>query len=177
LADVEDQGPVVATVILYLYDFTIISNAGLIGQSKDQMKKRFRMDDVGSVSCNLGMNIEPTWEYHTIDIHQHSYIWTIFAKFTMDESRPVAMPMAMKLHKRKPNEEAWDATIYQSIIGILMYAKTAIQPDMAYAISVLRRNNHYPINEHVVALKRVFRYLNSTKDWRLCVRGARGGAH
>jgi hypothetical protein len=34
------------------------------------------------------------------------------AKFRMDESRPVATPMAMKLHKRKPEEVACNPTIY-----------------------------------------------------------------
>jgi hypothetical protein len=94
----------------------------------------------------------------------------------MDESRPVARPMAMKLHKRKSDEEACDPTIYQSMIGSLMYAMTATRPDIAYAIGVLRWYNHDPKNEHMVALTRVFRYLNGTKDWRLRVVAALGGA-
>jgi hypothetical protein len=174
LHDKEDHGIVVAAVVLYVDDLLIIANEGLIGQIKDQMKKRFRMHDLGSVSFYLGMNIEHNRELHTIDIHQHSYIRTILVKFKMDESRPVATPMAMKLHKRKPDEEACDLTIYQSLIGSLMYAMTATRPDIAYAIGVLSRYNHDPSNEHLVALKRVFRYLNGTKDWRLRFGGALG---
>jgi len=94
----------------------------------------------------------------------------------MDESRPVATPMAMKLHKRKPDEEACDPTIYQSMIGSLMYAMTATRPDIAYAIGVLSRYNHDPSNEHMVVLKRVFRYLNGTKNWRLHFGGEAEGA-
>jgi hypothetical protein len=116
----EDQGTVVAAVVLYVDDLHIIANEGLIRQIKDQMKKRFRMHDLGSVSFYLGINIERNREHHTINIHQHSYIRTILAMFRMDESRPVATPMAMKLHKRKPDEEACDPTIYQSMIGSLM---------------------------------------------------------
>jgi hypothetical protein len=52
----------------------------------------------------------------------------------MDESRPVPTPMAMKLHKRKPDVEACDPTIYQSMIGSLIYVMTTSRPDMAYAI-------------------------------------------
>jgi hypothetical protein len=37
----KDQDIVVAAVILYVDDFLMISNEGLIGQIKDQMKKRF----------------------------------------------------------------------------------------------------------------------------------------
>jgi hypothetical protein len=100
----------------------------------DQMKKRFRMHDLRSVTFDLGMNIERNREHHTIDIHQHSYIRTILAKFRKDKSRPVAMQMVMTLHNRKPNEEACDPTIYQSMIGSLMYRMTATRPDIVYAI-------------------------------------------
>ena len=53
------------------------------------------------------------------------------------------------------------------MIGSLTYAMTATLPDIAYAIGVLSQYNHDPSNEHMVALKRVFRYLNGTKDWLL----------
>ena len=171
-----DQDIVIAAVVLYVDDLLIIANEGLIGQIKDQMKKRFRMHDLGSVSFYLSMNIECNREHHTIDIHQHSYIRTIFVKFRLDDSRPVATPMAMKLHKRKPDEEACDPTIYKSMIGSLMYAMTATRPDIAYAIGVLSRYNYDPNNEHMVAVQCVFRYLNGTKDWRLRFGGALGGA-
>jgi hypothetical protein len=94
----------------------------------------------------------------------------------MDESRPVATPMAMKVHKRKPDEEACDPTIFQSMIGTLLYVMIATRPDIAYAIRVLSRYNHDPSNEYMVALNSVFRYLNGTKDWRLHFRGALRGA-
>jgi hypothetical protein len=84
--------------------------------------------------------------------------------------------MAMKLHMRNRNEEACDQTIYQSMIGSLMYAMTATWPDIAYAIGVLSRYNHDPRNEHMVALNRMFCYLNGTKDWRLHFGGEEEGA-
>jgi hypothetical protein len=176
LFGLEDQGIVVAAVVLYVDDLLFIANKGLIGQIKDQMKKMFWMHDLGSVSFYLGMNIQRNWEHHTVDIHQHSYIRMILAKFRLDESRPVATPMAMKLHKRKPDKVACNPTIYQSRFGHLMYTITATRPDIAYAIRVLSRYNHDPSNEHMVALKPVFRYLNHTKDWRLRFGGGPGGA-
>ena len=142
----EDPGAVATTVILEVDDLLIIANEGFIGQIKYQMKKRFRMHDLGSVSFYLSMHIECNREIHTFDIHQHSYIRTMLPKFRMDESRPVATPMVMKLHKRKPYEEACDLAIYQSMIGSIMYPMTATRPDIAYAIGVLRRYNHDPSN-------------------------------
>jgi hypothetical protein len=164
---------IVAAAILYVDDLLIIANEGLIGQIKDQMKKRFRMHHLGSVSFYLGMNIECNREHQTIDIDLHSFIWTILVKFRMDESRAVATPIVMKLHKRKPDKEASDQSIYQSIIASLIYAMTATLSNVAYAIEVLSRYNHDPSNEHMVARKRVFRYVNGTKDWRLRFGGAR----
>jgi hypothetical protein len=158
---------VVAAVVLYVDDLLIIANKGGIGHIEDQMKKKFRMYDCGSVPFYLGMNIECNRVHHMIDIHQHSYIWTILAMFRMDKSRPVATLMAMKFDKRKPDKEACDLTIYQSMIGRLMYAMTATRPHSAYAIGVHSRYNHNPSHEHMVTLERVLRYLNSTKAWRL----------
>jgi len=94
----------------------------------------------------------------------------------MDESRPVAAPMAMKLHKRMPDEEACNPTVYQSMSGSLVYPMNVTRPDIAYAIGVLSRYNHDPSNEHMVALKHVFPYINGMKDWRLHCGGALGRA-
>jgi hypothetical protein len=43
------------------------------------------MQDLGSICLYVGMNIERSRQHHTIDLHQHSYIRTILAKFRMDE--------------------------------------------------------------------------------------------
>jgi hypothetical protein len=176
LHDKEDQGIVIAALVLYVDDLLIISNEGLIGQIKDQMKKTFWMHDLRSVSFYLGMNIQHTREHLTINIHQQSYILTILAKFRIDESRPVATPMAMHIHKTKPDYEACDPTIQQLMFGSLMYATTATRPGIAYPIRVLTRYNHDQSNEYMVALKRVFRSLNGMKDWRLHFGGALGVA-
>jgi hypothetical protein len=62
------------------------------------------------------------------------------------------------------------------MIGSLMYVMTTTQPDITYPIGVLTRYNHDPSNEHMVALQGMFWNLNGTKDWRLGVNGALGGA-
>ena len=173
---VMDKGTIVAGVVLYDNNLLLIANDGLIGQIKDQIKMRFRMHDLGSVSFYLGMNIEPNREHHTIDIYQHSNIPTILVKFRMDEWTPITTPMAMKIPERKPNEEAGDPIIYQPMIGSFMYTMAATRPHITYAIGVLPQYNHVPSNEHMVALSHVFRYLNYMKDWRVRFRDPLRGA-
>jgi len=140
------------------------------------MKKRFQMDDLRSVSFDLIMNIKHKPEHPTVNSHQQSYIRTILATFRMNESTLVATPMAMKLHQRKLDKEACDLTLYESMVGNLIYPMTATWPDITNPIGVLSRYNPNPSNEHVIGLKCVFRYLNGTKDWRLCFRGELRGA-
>ena len=166
---------IVAVVILFIDDLLIIANKGLIGHIEDQMERRFRMHDLGCASFYLQMNIQRNRELHTIHILQHSYIRTILAMLRMDESTPVAMPIAMKLYKSKPDEEPCDLTIYQLMIGSQMYTITTTCPDIAYAIGVPCQYNYDLRIEHMVALKHVFRYLSSRNDWRPRSGGALGG--
>jgi hypothetical protein len=92
----------------------------------------------------------------------------------MDEFGPVAMRIAMKFSKRKPDEDDCDLTISQTMIESWMCMVTATSFDIACAIGVLSRYNHNSSNEHMVALKWVFRYLITTNDWRLRLGGALG---
>jgi hypothetical protein len=100
----------------------------------------------------------------------------IIAKVGMVESSPVAMPMAIMFHNRKPDEEACDLIIYQSIMGSRIHTMPATQLDIAYPIGVHWQYNHDPSNEHMVALQGGFNYLNGIKKWCLGSRGASGGA-
>lgn len=95
----QDHGIIVACIVMSVDIRLIIANVCFIGPIKNQMKKRFQMYMLPSISCYLSMNIECNREHHTIDIHQQSYIRSILAKFKMSESRPIATPMAKNLQK------------------------------------------------------------------------------
>ena len=95
------------------------------------------MNDLRSLSVYRGINIEPNWMCQTIDIHSKRNIPTSFANFRITMSKPLATSMVMKLHNRELDEYTWNLATYQVIIGSLMYAFNATQPDIAYAIGVL----------------------------------------
>jgi len=81
----------------------------------------------------------------------------------------------MKIHEKNPNEEASNRTIFQSMIGSLIYIMTGTRPDIAYAIWILNWDNHNRSNEYIVSPKQVFPYLNGTTDWWLRFEEALGG--
>ncbi|XP_075111825.1 secreted RxLR effector protein 161-like [Nicotiana tabacum] len=56
---------------------------------------------------------------------------------------------------------------YASLVGSLMYAQVCTRPDIAFAVGMLGRYQSNPGLDHWKAGKRVLRYLQGTKDFKL----------
>ncbi|CAL9020348.1 unnamed protein product [Prunus brigantina] len=56
---------------------------------------------------------------------------------------------------------------YASLVGSLMYAQVCTRPDLAFGVSMLGRFQSNPGQAHWVAGKKVMRYLQRTKDYKL----------
>ena len=166
------SGEVDCVLVLFVDDLLLLGALDIIENLKKRLMERFRMHDLGAASHYLGMVIERDTTTGTIAIHQHAYIQSILEKFGMGEAKPVATPIAMKLHKRRESEEACDKELYQSMIGSLMYAMLATRPDLAHAVGVVSRYSHDPSKEHMTAVKRIFRYIAGTRNWKLILGGA-----
>ncbi|KAI5339047.1 hypothetical protein L3X38_018319 [Prunus dulcis] len=59
---------------------------------------------------------------------------------------------------------------YASLVGSLMYAQVCTRPDLAFSISVLGRFQSNPGQAHWIAGKKVLRYLQRTKEYKLIYR-------
>jgi len=75
-----------------------------------------------------------------------------------------------------PNHNLWkyqegdniaDISLYQQIIGSLMYLVIGTRPDLAFAISLLSQFSSKPTVEHLGAAKRILRYIKGTRDHTL----------
>ena len=60
---------------------------------------------------------------------------------------------------------------YASAIGSIMYAMICTRPDVSFALSVTSRYQSDPGMEHWKAVKRILKYLRSTKDMFLVYGG------
>jgi hypothetical protein len=58
-------------------------------------------------------------------------------------------------------KEDWE---YASIVGILMYLASNTRPGIAYAVHQSARYSHGTRYSHVLAVKRILRYLKGTSD-------------
>uniref|UniRef100_A0AAV1UBI8 Polyprotein n=1 Tax=Peronospora matthiolae TaxID=2874970 RepID=A0AAV1UBI8_9STRA len=57
---------------------------------------------------------------------------------------------------------------FREAVGALMHLTTATRPDTAFAVGYVLRFMKNPQEEHWVAVKRIFRYLQGTKMHGIC---------
>ncbi|GJX94447.1 retrovirus-related pol polyprotein from transposon TNT 1-94 [Tanacetum coccineum] len=97
-----------------------------------------------------------------IFINQSKYASEIVKKFCMLSTDSVDTPL---VEKNKLNEDLQgkqvDATLYHGMIGSLMYL-TSSRPDLIHAVCLCARYQANPIKKHLLAVKRIIRYLNGT---------------
>ncbi|XP_074364740.1 secreted RxLR effector protein 161-like [Apium graveolens] len=80
----------------------------------------------------------------------------------MKDSSPAKTPMATatKLDQDKTGKKV-DITHYRGMIGFLLYL-TASRPDIMFATCLCARFQADPKESHLIAVKRIFRYLKGT---------------
>ena len=59
-----------------------------------------------------------------------------------------------------------DVTKYQQVIGSLIYLMTCTRPCISYSVGILSSFMKKPRELHWRFLKRLFKYVKSTKDYR-----------
>ena len=57
-----------------------------------------------------------------------------------------------------------DSCLYKSMIGSLLYL-TASRPDISYSVGVCVRYQENPKKSHMIALKRIIKYVKATTDF------------
>ena len=82
----------------------------------------------------------------------------------MDNSKPYSTPMSTstKLDKDKRGK-CVDSKLYRSMIGSLLYI-IASKPDIMFSVCLCARYQSCPKESHLLAVKRIFRYLKDTPN-------------
>ncbi|KAJ4972640.1 hypothetical protein NE237_005814 [Protea cynaroides] len=88
----------------------------------------------------------------------------------MKDCNPVTTPAVFGLKLNKDYEgKKVDSTFFKQIVGSLMYL-TATRPDIMHSVSLISRYMENPTEKHLLAAKRIFSYLQGTKDFGLFYR-------
>ncbi|GJW29209.1 retrovirus-related pol polyprotein from transposon TNT 1-94 [Tanacetum coccineum] len=96
-----------------------------------------------------------------IFINQSKYADEILKKFDLHKSDPVDTPMVERTKLDKDLSGIVDQTQYRSMIRSLMYL-TASRPNLVFVVCMCARYQSKPTKKNLVAVKRVFRYLQET---------------
>lgn len=150
-------------VIVYVDDIIFGGHKEeLCREFADRMKNEFEMSMLGEMTYFLGLQINQNKD--GIFISQVKYVKEILKKFMMEDCKPVGTPMIVgcKLSKEDESDDV-DQKLYRSMIGSLLYL-TATRPDILHSVCMVARFQSSPKENHMIAVKRILRYLKGTME-------------
>jgi len=136
------------------------SDAAMFEKFKKSMMIEFDMIDLGMLHYFLC--IEVMQSTAGTFISQKKYVLEILDRFQMKNCNSVSTPTKVGLKVvRDPEGRKIDNTFYKQIVGSLMYL-IATRPDITHVVSLISRYMECPREMHLLATKRIFRYLQGT---------------
>jgi transposase InsO family protein len=132
-------------------------------QIKQQISSKYKISDLGDLQFILGMKIIRDRKAKTIIITHERYINDMLSKFSMSDCATSDTPeLTTKFNIKVNSGELVDTTLYQSLVGALLYTAISVRADISHAVNMLSRHLQTPITENLDAAKRVLRYLKHT---------------
>ncbi|XP_021771859.1 uncharacterized protein LOC110736003 [Chenopodium quinoa] len=129
------------------------------------MSGEFEMSMMGVLNFFLGLKIKETEE--GIMIHQQKYIKELIKKYKLDNAKTNKTPTGTGTTlDEDPSGTCIDQTMYRGMIGSLLYL-TASRSDISFSVGLCVRFQANPKESHLIAVKRILRYLKGTDDLSL----------
>nr|GEV55897.1 ribonuclease H-like domain, reverse transcriptase, RNA-dependent DNA polymerase [Tanacetum cinerariifolium] len=137
----------------------------MIKSTKDMLKSKFDMKDMGLADVILGIKIIRT--QNRLVLSQAHYVDKILNTHNVGDSGLARTPIDTSLHLSKNRGVGVTQLEYSRIIGMLMYLMTSTRPDLAYDVSRLSRYTSNPGNAHWKDITRVLHYVRYSRDYGL----------
>ncbi|KAG2956824.1 hypothetical protein PC118_g24293 [Phytophthora cactorum] len=125
------------------------------------------MTDSGKCTFVLGIELVDGPD-GSVTMCQRRYVDDILKRFGMDECKAVVSPVDISTRLISSDAATKVNAPFREAVGALMHLMTATRPDIAYAVGYVSRFMENPQEEHWVAVKRIFRYLQGTKTHGIC---------
>ena len=163
---VKNSGDIYLMVIVYVDDIIFAGNCeNSCMEFAEQMQEKFEMSMQGELRYFLGLQIIQRDD--AIVLTQEKYTKELIKRFEMEDAREVAIPIATgtKLSKGT-DEKSVNQKEFRKLIGSLLYL-TATRPDIVYAVTLCARYQSDPKESHLMAAKRILRYIKGTVNYGL----------
>ncbi|GJZ66567.1 retrovirus-related pol polyprotein from transposon TNT 1-94 [Tanacetum coccineum] len=150
----------VILVQIYVDDIIFGSTSTkLCKQFSKLMNQRYEMSMMGVLTYFLGFQIKQS--ERGISINQEKYVKDLLKKYDINGSS-VKTPMVPPNNLGPDlNGKSINKTQYRGMIGSLMYL-TASRLDIQFSTCLCARYQANPKESHLIAVKRIFRYLKGT---------------
>jgi hypothetical protein len=148
---------------VYVNDLIIASTSKeIIAAFKLEMKDRFQMSDLGLLSYYLRIEVKQGAD--GISLCQSVYVSKLLERCGMGACNPSVSPMESRLKPSKQSTtEAVDATGYRRVIGALRYLLHT-RSDLPFLVGYLSPFMEAPHEDHLIAVKRILRYVVGTRS-------------
>ncbi|GJR11344.1 putative ribonuclease H-like domain-containing protein [Tanacetum coccineum] len=121
------------------------------------IKDKFQMSSMGELTLFLGLQVQQKED--GIFISQDKYVAEILKKFNYTDVKSASTPVDLEKPLVKDGDaDDVDVHLYRSMIRSLMYL-TASRPDIMFVVCACARFQVTPKTSHLLAVKRIFRYL------------------
>ena len=140
----------------------------------DDFLKDFRYNFSEGGEFDYVLRIRIFQDGNTVALSQSAAIEDIAAQYKVLDANPVYTPMALEAYSRdqmpeKDSEEFLEMSKipYRNLLGSLLYIAGISRPDINTAVSILSQFAANPARAHWKALKRILKYLYTTRDRKL----------
>ncbi|XP_071699006.1 uncharacterized mitochondrial protein AtMg00810-like [Rutidosis leptorrhynchoides] len=151
----------IAYLLLYVDDIILATSSNQLRDSlMCKLAKEFAMKDLGPLSSFLGISV--TGSTNGLFLKQSAYARDIISRAGMTSCNPVATPVDTHGKQSASLSTPYhDSSYFRSLAGALQYL-TFTRPDISYAVQQICLHMHAPHEAHMLALKRIIRYIQGT---------------
>ena len=162
------HGTEIVYLLLYVDDIILTaSSQQLLHRVIAALKKEFAMKDLGPLHHFLGVAVQRHRD--SVLLSQRQYTLDILARHGISDCKPCSTPIdTCAKVPADAGPSVADPTAYRSLVGALQYL-TFTRPDIAYAVQQVCLHMHDPRETHLVAAKRILRYLQGTLSHGLVI--------
>jgi hypothetical protein len=155
------QGTDTVYLLLYVDDIVLTaSSPQLLQRIIAALKQEFAMKDLGPLHFFLGVAVQR--HESSLILSQRQYTLDILARHGMSDCKPCSTPVdTCAKVSADAGPPVADPKAYRSLAGALQYL-TFTRPDIACAVQQVCLHMHDPRETHLVAAKRILRYLQGT---------------
>ena len=145
---------------------------------KTKILSTFKGTDLGEAEWILNMKITRDRENKHIFLSQEQYTLDMLKRFDLFDSKPDVIPhLSEPIQMNLSDEDEGvplnpdDHATYRAMIGALLYLANLTRIDICFQVNRLSQFCHAPRAHHLIAAKRVLRYLSGTSNLALVFKG------